>query len=79
MRSVTNQDMINEKTVERKEQLMREKENLIEGNHYYNHKLEELKKEFNRLTEIRDFARKSLQFMKLDQPLSFAGINLSKD
>jgi hypothetical protein len=37
---VTNEEMIHEKTVERKEQLMREKENLIEGNHYYNHKLE---------------------------------------
>lgn len=40
LRSVTNEEMIHEKTVERKEQLMREKENLIEGNHYYNHKLE---------------------------------------
>jgi hypothetical protein len=30
--------------------LKREKENLIDGNHYYAEKLEELKKEFDRLT-----------------------------
>lgn len=59
--------MITEKTIERKEQLKREKENLIEGNHYYDQKFEELKKEYGRLVEVRDSKRRSLQVLMVDQ------------
>jgi hypothetical protein len=62
--------MINEKTVERKEQLKREKQNLIEGNHYYSEKLEELKRDFGRLLERRDNQRKNLQILMVDHGVS---------
>ncbi len=40
---------------------------MIEGNHYYSEKLEELKKEFGRLLERRDNQRKNLQILMVDQ------------
>lgn len=70
--------MIRQKTLERKEQLRREKESLIEGNFYLDGKLEELKKEVTRLMEKREAQRKTLAVLMRDDEVANVGNSREK-
>ena len=70
--------MIRQKTLERKEQLKREKESLIEGNFYLDGKLEELKKEVTRLIERREAERKTLAVLMRDDEVANVGNSREK-